>query len=56
MLALFKRANDQCLCCEIYCKNGEKCERQMCDFTNDARHNRNRVAFQKWDLVLSQNR
>ena len=25
-------------------------------FTNDARNNRNTVAFEKWDLVLSQNR
>ena len=25
-------------------------------FTNDARNNRNAVAFEKWDLVLSQNR
>ena len=47
MLALFKRANDQCICCKIYCKNREKCERHMCDFTNDARNNRNRVAFKK---------
>ena len=25
-------------------------------FTNDARNNRNTVALEKWDLVLSQNR
>ena len=25
-------------------------------FTNDVRNNRNTVAFEKWDLVLSQNR
>ena len=25
-------------------------------FTNDTRNNRNTVAFEKWDLVLSQNR
>ena len=25
-------------------------------FTNDVRHNRNTVVFEKWDLVLSQNR
>ena len=25
-------------------------------FTNNARNNRNTVAFEKWDLVLSQNR
>ena len=26
------------------------------NFTNDARNNRNTVEFEKWDLVLSQNR
>ena len=28
----------------------------VCTFTNDVRNNRNTVAFEKWDLVLSQNR
>ena len=56
MSALFKRANDQSLCCKIHCQNREKCERHICDFTNDARNNRNTVAIEKWDLVLSQNR
>ena len=45
MLALLKRANEQCLCCEIHCQYKEKCERHMCDFTNDARNNRDTVAF-----------
>ena len=56
MLALFKRAHDQSLCCKIHCQNGEKCERHICDFTKDARNNRYTVAFEKLDLVLSQNR
>ena len=56
MLALFKRANDQSLCCKMHCQNREKYERHICDLTNDARNNRNTVAFEKWDLVLSQNR
>ena len=28
----------------------------ICDFTNDVCNNRNTVAFEKWDLVLSQNK
>ena len=29
---------------------------RICDFTNDLCNNRNTVAFEKWDLVLSQNK
>ena len=52
MFALFKRANEQCLCCEIHCQYIWKNEDATCvTFTNDIRNNRITVAFEKWDLV-----
>ena len=35
---------------------GENANVTCVTFTNDFRNNRNTVAFEKWDLVLSQNK
>ena len=35
---------------------GENANVRCVTFTNDFRNNRNTVVFEKWDLVLSQNR
>ena len=56
MIALFKRANAQCSCCYIHCQYRENANVRCVTFTNDVRNNRNTVAFEKWDLVPSQNR
>ena len=56
MFALFKHANELCLCCENHCQYRGNANVRCVTFTNDVRNNRNTVAFEKWDLVLSQNR
>ena len=56
MLALFKRANEQCLCSKFIVNIGENANVTCVTSTNDVRNNRITVAFQKWDLVPSQNR
>ena len=37
-------------------KKGENANVRCVTFTSDVRNNRNTVVFEKWDLVLSQNR
>ena len=56
MLALIKRANEQCLYCEIHCQYRENANVRCVTFSNNVRNNRNTAAFEKWDLVPSQNR
>ena len=41
---------------KIIANIGENANVTCVTFTNDVRNNRNTVAFEKWDLVLSQNR
>ena len=41
---------------KIIANIGENANVRCVTFTNDVRNNRNTVAFEKWDLVLSQNR
>ena len=56
MLALFKRANEQCYVAKFIAKKEKNANVRCVTFTSDVRNNRNTVVFEKWDLVPSQNR